>query len=425
MQQIIDIIWRIDYPLTLLISFIIFAIPLKKRKYFWISILVGTAVLFSAWLLRSIPVFDSNEFLVFPLYLIEIAILFGIIYFTLDLNIIEALFILVCALSVQHLAYKVSLGVMNFVDINLFNTPWYFLFSYVSLGIISVIVYYIFSRKLIDYIGHSSFLMNMIVLTLVVVMDIFFSIAEQKVMFADIPNRLLISSLINFSNIISTILIIVFLYTFAISLKRKEDNITTALIKTKEYERYEKSKIMNEEINIKYHDLKKMLQNNELSEGARKDIEETITNYKAFVNTSNSGLNVIIYETQLRCIKEGIDLNVLIDGDYFASFKENHIYSLFSNILDNAIEATMDLPKEDKRIHLTIKKVRESIVIVCENPTKNSLKINNGFPLTSKKDKANHGFGFRSIKRITDIYKGVLSYEIKNNVFTLKIVFPL
>ena len=196
---------------------------------------------------------------------------------------------------------------------------------------------------------------------------------------------------------------------------------------SKEKERYELAKITIDEINIKYHDLKHMLQNNttNINDEDLKEIKETITNYKAIIQTSNQGLNIVVYESQLKCINLGIDLNVLIDGDVFKDFKPHHIYSLLSNLLDNAIEAVDEIKDKDKRrISLKIKNVRESIVVSLENYYSRKPIFLNGRPLTSKKDSSKHGYGYMSIKRIVDKYDGVLDYSFKDDKFVVTILFP-
>ena len=47
----------------------------------------------------------------------------------------------------------------------------------------------------------------------------------------------------------------------------------------------------------------------------------------------------------------------------------------------------------------------------------------NGRFLTSKKEKAMHGFGMTSMKLIVDKYEGVMNTDYRDGVFTLTISF--
>ena len=47
-----------------------------------------------------------------------------------------------------------------------------------------------------------------------------------------------------------------------------------------------------------------------------------------------------------------------------------------------------------------------------------------GLPVTTKGDRAFHGFGIRSMKQIAEKYKGTLSVSTSDHTFTLNILIP-
>ena len=51
--------------------------------------------------------------------------------------------------------------------------------------------------------------------------------------------------------------------------------------------------------------------------------------------------------------------------------------------------------------------------------------FSDGLPMTTKQEKAHHGFGVKSMRRITEKYDGDLSMNAEDGVFTLNILFPL
>lgn len=423
-----ELLWKLDYPFTVIVSFLAFLIPIKKRKYFYVPLAIGIILLVLFWLIRQIPGVDTNNILIqLLLYVGEISILFVIIYFTLDIDVLASICILLSTISLQHLSFKVSLQIVNMVDIGIYRTGYYFLFSYPVLFILSIVCYFVFARPLAKNIYFTNLFFNLIALTLVILVEILFSIFEQDIIFLEIENRQIITTIFNVLDIIATTLILVFLYISSVLQKRKDESLTLQLISEKQKERFELAKITIDEINIKYHDLKHMLQNDKslLNEEDKKEIEKTITNYKAIVQTSNAGLNTIIYESQLKCVKLGIDLNVFVDGDSLKDMKPHHAYSMFSNLIDNAIEEVSKYDEEDKkRIFLNIKNVRESTVITIENYTNRRIKMHHDLPITSKKDPSKHGYGLKSVKRIVDIYHGVFSVKVIKNTFVIRIIFP-
>ena len=428
MGYFIEVLWRVDYPLNLLILFLAFFIPSKKKKRFYIPLIIGLVILFGFWQLQTdVPLIRENVFLSMGIYIVELGFLLGLIYFTLDFGFESSLFIMIFIVASQHLSYKLALQLVNFIDIGLYNTSYYLLISYSFLILITIALYFAYTRNLNEFVSYANILSNSIALGIIILIALFFSLYQRKVMFIESEHRFLISTLFNFSNIIISIMVILFLYGFSVSQKRKQEALIVSLMASKERERYELAKITVDEINIKYHDLKHMLQDNtnNINEEDLKEIKETVTNYKAIIQTSNEGLNIVIYESQLKCIKLGIDLNVLIDGDVFKDFKPHHIYSLLSNLLDNAIEAVDKIEdKERRRISLKIRTVRESVIVSLENNYEKKPVLINGRPLTTKIDASNHGYGYISIKRIVDKYDGVLDYSLKDDKFVVTILFP-
>ena len=52
------------------------------------------------------------------------------------------------------------------------------------------------------------------------------------------------------------------------------------------------------------------------------------------------------------------------------------------------------------------------------------VEFSNGFPVT-KKDNTFHGYGTKSIERVTKKYGGSLAFRYEDNTFSLNAAFPL
>ena len=46
-----------------------------------------------------------------------------------------------------------------------------------------------------------------------------------------------------------------------------------------------------------------------------------------------------------------------------------------------------------------------------------------GYPVTHKADKSNHGFGVRSMRQTVEKYGGQLTYEVKDDLYVVKALF--
>lgn len=67
----------------------------------------------------------------------------------------------------------------------------------------------------------------------------------------------------------------------------------------------------------------------------------------------------------------------------------------------------------------------EFVLIRFENYLQEELKIENGLPSTTKKDKANHGFGLKSIRYSVEKYHGTMEIKAENHWVTINILIPL
>ncbi len=98
---------------------------------------------------------------------------------------------------------------------------------------------------------------------------------------------------------------------------------------------------------------------------------------------------------------------------------------MLANILDNAIEAVMKIKQKDKRIiSLNITCNHGLSILSIYNYFNNEIKVEDDVPLTSKKNKKEHGFGFKSIKNIVEKYGGALTFEADKEIFRLQITIP-
>lgn len=191
---------------------------------------------------------------------------------------------------------------------------------------------------------------------------------------------------------------------------------------------YEMNKDIVDMINIKCHDIKyrisTLASSGKIAEEAMKDLNESISIYDTNTDTGNKLLNVLFSEKRLYCEQNGIMFSCMADGKLLDFIGEGDLYSLFGNIIDNALEAVSKVTDEDKRvINLVIKKHNDMILIQEENYFEGEITFENGIPKTTKDDKNYHGFGTRSIKMIVNKYGGETACYVEGDVYHLNIIF--
>lgn len=423
----IDLLWTMEYPLTIIMAFLAFFLPLRKKKNFVVFLLLGIILLFGVSLFKFIPELKGNDVFNISFYFVNFIIAYFMIHFSLDgMSFSGELLILSCVIALQHVAYKITTGIFIIIGVELIKVTAIYLPAAIGiLAILCVASYFLFAKKVTADLLSENSLISVVGITLLSVMCVVVNYFTFDIIFLDAPNIKLMASMMNLTGLLVTILVLAFIFIATISNKRKEENALLSMIDSKDKDRYELAKISIDEINIKYHDLSHILKDNKLDPHEAEEIKETLTNYKTFINTSNKGLNVVIYEYQLVCIKKEIDFKVLIDGEALSFMKSHHVYSLLSNLISNAIEATDKIEDVDKRrITLNISKKQDNVIININNFSTEKIKFSNGIPVTTKNDKKNHGFGIRSVIRTVNLYDGNITFNYKDDKFSVIILLP-
>ena len=148
--------------------------------------------------------------------------------------------------------------------------------------------------------------------------------------------------------------------------------------------------------------------------------------YDSSFHTGNIALDVVLTRESFSCGEKNISMTCLADGKCLDFISEVDIYSLFGNILDNAIEATEKVPDPEKRL-LTLDIAQEGyfVHIRVENYFTDKLTFTNGLPDSTKGDSLYHGFGMKSIKMLVQKYGGSLKVYTKGERFVLDIMFSV
>ena len=116
-------------------------------------------------------------------------------------------------------------------------------------------------------------------------------------------------------------------------------------------------------------------------------------------------------------------MTCMIDALILGFMSVSDMNALFGNLIDNAVESTMKEEKERRFISIQVKKRGQGCHIHIDNTCSVPPSFKDGLPVTTKKDKAYHGFGVRSVKYIVDKYKGDLLMQAVEGRFSVDILF--
>lgn len=119
------------------------------------------------------------------------------------------------------------------------------------------------------------------------------------------------------------------------------------------------------------------------------------------------------------------DIDVSIDAHIPIKLKmsELDLCCILGNLFDNAIEASMPLPKEKRliRVYMDMKGTQLYISFTNFTSTKKLTKLGNSFATTKGEG---HGFGLVRIDNIVDRLDGYLSRNSEDGAFTTEILIP-
>ncbi len=191
---------------------------------------------------------------------------------------------------------------------------------------------------------------------------------------------------------------------------------------------YYQEKAKDEErVRFLYHDMKNHLlilerQNSDETKQMAADLRRQISDYEDYIHTGNDFLDVIIRDKVKRAKEQRIDFLAMIHFDAGDFIEPMDISAIFGNALDNAIEASVKLPPEQRLITVKADCVREMLSIVFEN---NCQRGESGYEHTTKSDCFLHGFGIQNMKTAAEKYGGQCLIQQKPGRFTVKIILPL
>ncbi len=187
---------------------------------------------------------------------------------------------------------------------------------------------------------------------------------------------------------------------------------------------YERERQNMERINIRYHDLKQQYAHALAEE--RDELESEMRELRPLYHTGNKALDVVLSQKTEACEAVGIQLVCSVDGSALAGMRSYHVYSLFGNALDNAIECLSAVEDETRRVvRLDMGRIRDMVVIRVENYTPAEPMVRDGALLTTKREPEGHGYGMKSIRNVAEMYGGSAEFFVEDHVFRLVVTLPL
>lgn len=438
-------IYKFQFMVELLIAEGLVVYRLKRKNAFVLRLLVSLVLCFG--IVFAIPIIAYNGFFNSALFII--LFLISVVFLKVCINESWGM-IFFCAIagySMQHIAYEVFDFIIilvnglpsknygeffesgNSVLINgsiFLSHPFFIVYYFFVFAVIYFWDCVFISQKMPPENDYRQRNLELVVVVLIIIFsDIVFTSFVTFYSADNYDRGYLI--LLYLYNIFCCLISIYIQFTFSLRRKLETEYQTVNMLWQQKREQYEITKENIDFINLKCHDLKHQIrtigQKSSVDGDTIKEIEDVVSIYDSMVKTENEAIDIILTEKSLLCNHNDIRFSCIVDGKSLSFMSNADLYSLFGNMIDNAIEAVKNLPKEQRTIGLSVKKVNSLLCINIHNYFAGELKFNGLLPISTKKDKANHGFGMKSIQMICDKYGGEMSISTKDNIFNLSIIF--
>lgn len=175
-----------------------------------------------------------------------------------------------------------------------------------------------------------------------------------------------------------------------------------------------------------YHDLHnhieaiyQCLTGGDIQEAMRycEDLRTPVREISQTVWTGDKAIDYLISSKMALAEQEHIKTTVNIEYPHNTNIRSVDLTTILGNLLDNALEAVEIAPDNLRFLNLTVRRINAMLIIKVENGCSEIPVHEDGKWLTSKTDKAFHGWGLKSVQSAAERYDGTINTEYKDSVF--------
>ena len=150
------------------------------------------------------------------------------------------------------------------------------------------------------------------------------------------------------------------------------------------------------------------------------EIENTMYHDVAVKYCENKAVNLILSSYITMAKNENITVQSQVNISNSCEIADMDLCIILANAIENAINACMNIKDSNDRlitIHCNAKNNKHFIQVT--NSYIDKITFENGLPVTNK---ANHGFGTKSIIAIVKRYQGIFSFTAEEGIFIMNVI---
>lgn len=412
---------RLNFFITLLIAELIGCAKFKARKYIFLRLALGAAIILAiSWLWIDFMGDVNSVWLNAVKFLVVFLLSTGLMYICFESDIWSILFAATAGYCTQHIAYQTHTIIRLLSD----GMPqWGEVITLIACCAVYYCLMYLFFVRHLKFIDGKICINNVVMLwiaVIIIVIAVFVSFFGAVYSFKVKSDVILI--VVCLFSIFSCFLGIMILKALNVIKQGEQDRAVLQHMLYQAKLQYDATEENINLINIKCHDLKHKILSlkDRIDTDELKKISTAVDIYDSSFNTGNKALDVVLTEKSLLCRGKGIRLTCMLDGSVLNGWSAGDIYSFFGNALDNAINSVSELDDEKKSISISAIKRGRMTNIRIENYFSGEMKFEDGLPVTSG-DRRYHGFGMKSIKMVAESYGCIVNVKTNEDIFCLEL----
>lgn len=186
-------------------------------------------------------------------------------------------------------------------------------------------------------------------------------------------------------------------------------------------ERYNQSLKVLHDVDKHIRVIEGLYQRGESSEAMEytKDISKMLLPLVPHKYVNNNILNIILNDKAETAKKNGIEFICYMEEMDYSFIRSSDITTIFSNLLDNAIEACI---KKEKGRYMDIRTMSrgDMLLIQIKNSIEEKPIWQEGKPVSQKGQ--NHGIGLKNVEKVVVEYNGSVDFEVNDKEFVCNVL---
>lgn len=168
--------------------------------------------------------------------------------------------------------------------------------------------------------------------------------------------------------------------------------------------------------NRQYEELKKYLQT----------MYDEVAPSLSLIDCGNKTISMILNMEKAKAEARGMRMETELNVPPVLPFRDTSLCSVFSNLIDNAIEACSLCGQDQPCICVRVSILQEYLYIGVINPLPEGRSERDALKLTTTKtNAANHGFGTKIVRKIAAHYNGYVTYSAENGMFIAEVMIDM